>query len=210
MTKPLFEAFRDSTMRKPTGSRKEALDHFVETMKSDPAYFDLLANDYFDRMAAVWTVRTENHGYSFGRTLPSRDKVERMSGPRDARLIEVVEVGIEHEADAAAETTESVIAPEEMIERRRQAREETAARSAEAYAKMRAVAVANIILLNQALPDGTMVRDATGAKMVRAGKWFADVGKSIKPTQVVGRHLSEANLRDIFARYFQRNETKVA
>src|SRR5690606_35840466 len=85
MTKPLFDVFRATMMYNANGSRKEALDDFTKRMKADRAYFEMLAADYFERMAAVWTVRTETpSNKAFVRTEVSQDKVERMSHPRPA------------------------------------------------------------------------------------------------------------------------------
>jgi len=169
MTKPLFDVFRDAMERKPSASRKEALDQFVAAMKSDPKYLEDLATDYFHRMSAAWTVRDEKHGYSFGRVVEPSVKIE------DART----------KRAASAERTATAL---ETLK-----------------AKIR-----DVILLDQILPNGVAVRHATGAEMAKAGGYYAEVAKHIKPTEVVDRHLSEANLQDISARYFQRNETKVA
>lgn len=169
MTKPLFDVFRDAMERKPTGSRKEALDQFVAAMKSDPKYLEDLATDYFHRMSAAWTVRDEKHGYSFGR----------------------------------------VVEPSVKIEEVRTKRAFSAERTATALETLKAK-IRDVILLDLVLPNGVSLRHATGADCTRAGGFYAEVAKHIKPTEVVDRHLSEANLQDISARYFRRNQTKVA
>lgn len=183
MTKPLFDVFRAVMMENANGSRKEASDEFIKRMKADPAYLDLLANDYFERMAAVWTVRTETPASkAFVRTEISQDKVERMSGPR---------------------------APAVSVELVRRTREEAKARTSKAFEEMKAK-VRGIILLDLVLPNGKALRDATGAECAKAGGFFEAVAKAIKPTQVVDRHLSEADLQNIRARYYQANAKEKA
>ncbi|MCM0751999.1 hypothetical protein DEA98_14100 [Brucella pseudogrignonensis] len=145
MTKPLFDVFRSTMMNSAAGSRKEAQDAFIEQMKSDPEYVELLARDYFDRMAAVWTVRTETQASKvFTRTDVSQDKVERMSHPRGQ------------------------VKPLELV---RRTREETAARTATAFEEMKAK-VRSIVLLDLVLPDGKALRDATGSECAKAGGFF--------------------------------------
>ncbi|MBS9476190.1 hypothetical protein [Ancylobacter radicis] len=178
MTKPLFDVFRSTMLETAEGSRKEAQDAFVAHMKTDPAYFDMLAIDYFERMAATWTVRTETPATAaFVRTGPAQDKIERMSGPRTAPAAALV----------------------------RRTREESAARTAAAYERMKADLRA-VVLLNLVLPNGKALRDATGAECAQAGGFFEAVGRAIKPQQVVDRHLTEADLQNIRARFYQNNE----
>lgn len=179
MTKPLFDVFRSTMMDNAAGSRKEAQDAFLAKMKEDPAYLDLLATDYFERMAAVWTVRTEaEHSTSFGRTDVSQDKVERMSHPRNQ------------------------VKPVALV---RRTKEEAAARTAAVFEEMKAK-VRGVILLDLVLPNGKALRDATGSECAKAGGFFTEVAKALKPTQVVDKHLSEADLQNIRARFYQANE----
>lgn len=188
MTKPLFDVFRESMLHNPDGSRKEAQDHFIEAMKSDPAYLDMLARDYFERMAAVWTVRHDKLGHSFARTEVSEDKNERIR-----------EALINRAAPPAASP-----APPEQIELARRKREESAARTAQAFDELKAK-VRNIILLDLELPNGKKLRNATGAECKKAGGFYAEVAKHLRPTQVVDRHMSEADLQNIKSRFFQAN-----
>lgn len=179
MTKPLFDVFRSTMMDNAAGSRKEAQDAFVERMKSDPAYLEMLARDYFDRFAAVWTVRTEaKDSKAFLRTEVSQDKVERMSGPR------------------------AVVQPIGLV---RRTKDEAAARTTAVFEEMKAK-VRGIILLDLILPNGKALRDATGAECAKAGGFFSEVAKAIKPSQVVDRHLSEGDLQNLRARFYQANE----
>ena len=169
MTKPLFDVFRDALMRKPEGSRKEALDYFRKKIAADPAYLDLLARDYFDRMSATYMPRKVEHGFMFGRT---------------------------ELAEARGEAI-------------RRGRAEGAARSAAALDTIKAK-LREVLLLDLVLPNGKKLREATGADCARAGGFYAEVSKHIKATQVVDKHLTEANLQDIRSRYFQRNEKAAA
>ena len=177
MTKPLFDVFRTVMMNNANGSRKEAQDAFIARMKGDPAYLEILATDYFERMAAVWTVRTQAPAArTFARTEVSQDKVERMSHSR-ARPVALV----------------------------RRSKEEDAARTATIFEEMKAK-VRGIVLLDLMLPNGKALRDATGAECAKAGGFFSEVAKAIKPTQVVDRNLTESDLQNIRARFFQANE----
>lgn len=238
MTKPLFDVFRGSMMRNPTGSRKEAQDHFVEMMKSDPAYLDLLAKDYFERMAAVWTVRQEKHGYSFGRTEVSRDKITRTIKSRVPELLDTperrtaylsaaVETGDAEEIqDAITIVTQATVEPssgnvftdiglpdaERLLmeaEQRREQRKESAERTSAAYTALKSK-IREVLLLDLELPNGKLLRHATGAECTKAGGFYGEIARHIKPAQVVDRHLTEDKLQDIKARYFQRNAVKAA
>lgn len=164
MTKSIFDVFREAMERKPTASRKEALDWFVDKMKSDPIFLDELAVSYFHRMSATWTIRDEHRGYSFGRAF--------------------------------------------NIEKARKARRQGSARTVAAISDVKASI--RVVLLDLVLPNGKALRHATGVECAKAGGFYSEIAKHIKPTQVVDRHLSEANLQDIKARYFQRNTVKAA
>lgn len=176
MTKPLFDVFRSTMMDNATGSRKEALDDFMGRMKADPSFLDALAQDYFERMAAVWTVRTEGAGSkAFVRTEVSQDKVERQSHPNAVPVALV-----------------------------RRTKEEAAERTATVFAEMKAK-VRGLVLLDLLLPNGKALRDATGDECAKAGGFFSEVAKHLKPTQVVDRHLREGDLQNIRARFYQAN-----
>lgn len=180
MTKPLFDVFRSVMMDNADGSRKDAMDAFLAEMKSDPAHLDALAADYFERMAAVWTVRSEAPGSkSFGRTEVAQDKATRQSVPRAMR-------------------------PAKPLELVRRSREEAEVRTVTLFEEMRAK-LRDVVLLDLVLPSGKALRNATGAECAKAGGFYADVAKSIKPTQVVDRHLTEGDLQNIKARHFQKN-----
>jgi hypothetical protein len=190
MTKPLFDVFRESMLHNPDGSRKEAQDHFIAAMKSDPAYLEMLALDYFERMAAYHVVRKDTLGHSFVRTEVSQDRNERI---RDSL--------VNRSAPPPGAPSASSV---ETIETARRKREESAARTAEAFAELKAK-VRNIILLDLELPNGKKLRNATGAECKKAGGFYAEIAKHLKPSQVVDRHMSEADLQSIRARFFQTN-----
>jgi len=65
------------------------------------------------------------------------------------------------------------------------------------------------ILLDLVMPDGKRLRYATGAECQKAGGFYRAVGACIKPTQVVDKHMTEQNLRDIRARFYQRNKEMI-
>lgn len=165
--KSLFDTFRDVMMSNPSGSRKELQDEFIARMIADPENFAALATDYFERMAAVWTVHAENPAStSFGRTGVSQDKVARM-------------------------------VRRDTVEGRQ--------RTMKAVAALR-----DTVLLDLAMPNGKLLRDANGADCAKAGGFYAEIAKHIKPTQIVDKHLKEGDLQNIRARFYQVNKEKVA
>lgn len=180
MTKPLFDMFREAQTRKPAASHREKLDWFIAKMKADPAYLDKLASEYFERMAVNYTVNKVKHGYAFGRTAVAESTIERRNITRQANAAVV---------DPAA---------------RRKQREESAARTDAAIAQMKS-SLRRVVLLDLVMPNGQKLREATGAICLKAGNWYVEIGRRLKPSQVVDRHLSEADLQNIYARYFQRN-----
>jgi hypothetical protein len=94
------------------------------------------------------------------------------------------------------------------IQKARKMRDEPSVSDAEF--KLAKDAVASVILLDLVLPDGGLLRDATGAQVAKYEGFLGAIGKRLKATQVVGRHLSEADLQNIRARYFQRNKEEAA
>lgn len=186
MTKPLFEVFRESMLANPNGSRREAQDSFVAAMKTDPAYLDMLAIDYFTRMSAVYVVKQAPLGSVFGRTDVSQDKNERTAAALVSRAAAVGNI-----EDARAK------------------RDEASQRTQSAFADLKAK-IRDVILLDLTLPNGKALRQSTGAECTKAGGFFAEVAKHVKPRQVVDRHLTEAELQNIRARFYQRNAAKSA
>ncbi len=89
------------------------------------------------------------------------------------------------------------------IDMERKKRAERAARRTAVEARM--TAQVRVRLLDLTLPNGKTLRHATGADCAKAGGFYAEVAKHLKPTEVVDRHLTEANLQDIRARFFSRN-----
>jgi hypothetical protein len=55
--------------------------------------------------------------------------------------------------------------------------------------------VVSVILMNLTLPGGKLLRDATFKECAQAGGWFSRVSKRGKPNQVVGKILTEDQLR---------------
>ena len=58
-----------------------------------------------------------------------------------------------------------------------------------------------IILMDLTLPNGKMLRYATGAECVKAGGFYLEVAKHVKSTQVVDKHLTEDDLKNIQLRF---------
>lgn len=186
MTKSLFDAFRDAMLANPIGSRKEAMDRFVETMKSDPEYLDKLAIDYFERMAASWAVAGDEHDHSFTRTKVSKDKGGRISEALTGK------------------PKRKLVPRRSLLSERASSRK----RSEDALNEMRK-RIPTVTLLDLAMPDGKLLRDSNGADCRKAGGFYAEIAKHIKPTQVVDRHLSEGDLQNIRARFYQANKEHV-
>jgi hypothetical protein len=55
--------------------------------------------------------------------------------------------------------------------------------------------IVQLVLLDLMLPNGKVLREATGADCAKAGGWFAAIAKKVKPKQVVGAVLSEEQLQ---------------
>lgn len=177
MIKSLFDVFRESMLHNSRGTRKEALDRFLERMRADPAYLEMLARDYFDRMAAVHMVR------------------ENPSGG-----VSVVRTGLLAEKQDRRPVS---------VEERKARGVDAAKRTERAFTELKA-RIRNVILLDLELPNGKRLRSATGAECKKAGGFYEAVARHLKPSQVVDKHLTEANLQDIRARYFQRNKAVAA
>lgn len=152
----LFDAFDRGMKSAPDGSRKEQFNHFLETVRSNPAYLDALATDYFDRMAAQWKIQQVGKGVSLVATAAPQRRAEN--------------------------------------------RAENTARVEKVHADLKA-RIRATILLDLTLPNGKKLRDATGAECAKAGGFYNEVSRHVKPTQVVDKHLSETDLRNIQARF---------
>lgn len=74
----------------------------------------------------------------------------------------------------------------------------------EALKDMRA-SLSKILLLDLTLPDGKALRDSTGAECKKAGGFFREVARHLKPQQVVDKHMTEGDLQNIRARFYLRN-----
>jgi hypothetical protein len=55
--------------------------------------------------------------------------------------------------------------------------------------------VVAVVLLDLFLPNGKLLRDASGAECTKAGGFFAEIGKRIAPRNIVGNVLSESELQ---------------
>lgn len=62
-------------------------------------------------------------------------------------------------------------------------------------------AVRQVILLDLPLSNGKKARDCTGAELDREGSAWKEVATHLKPTQVLDKHLSERDVKNIFARF---------
>lgn len=64
-----------------------------------------------------------------------------------------------------------------------------------------AASIRPFIWLEMEMPNGKKLRHCTGAELAKFGGAFLEMSKHLKPTQVVDRHLSEADLRSIYSRF---------
>jgi hypothetical protein len=55
-----------------------------------------------------------------------------------------------------------------------------------------------MVLLDLAMPNGKALRDCTGRDCKKAGGWFTKLAKMIKPDDVVGKVLSETQVRKVW------------
>lgn len=85
----LFDAFKNAMMNNPKGSRKEAFDHFLETVKSDPRYLAALAEDYFYRQTQNWDLDQNRLGSSLVATPAQRKRAEVSAAQRAASAARV-------------------------------------------------------------------------------------------------------------------------
>lgn len=57
-----------------------------------------------------------------------------------------------------------------------------------------------VILMNLPMPNNKLLRDCTGTECARFGGWFKLIAKAIKPTEKVGKQLSETDLQNLYMR----------
>ena len=68
----------------------------------------------------------------------------------------------------------------------------------EANVVKRVAAKAMTALMDTIMPTGKTLAESTGAECTRAGGWLADVGKVVGPKGIVGRKLTEKELRELW------------
>jgi len=61
-----------------------------------------------------------------------------------------------------------------------------------------------VLLMKLQLPGGMYLVDASYADLGKADGFYAEVRRHLKPGQVVGKHLTEDDLRNIWSRFNQR------
>jgi hypothetical protein len=59
---------------------------------------------------------------------------------------------------------------------------------------------ANVVLMDIVLPTGKKLRDSTGSDCRYAGGWLTQIAKVVGPTQLVGRVMSESDLRQFLVK----------
>lgn len=86
------------------------------------------------------------------------------------------------------------------VERAIEKRTESAQRVEKARDEIKAK-IREVLLLDLTLPNGKRLRDATGAECAKAGGFYTEVARHLKPTQVVDKHMNERDLREVWSRY---------
>ncbi len=61
-----------------------------------------------------------------------------------------------------------------------------------------------VLLMNLTLPTGKTLRESTGAECAKAGGFYLEVSRYLKPTEVVDKHLDEEELGNIYSRFDKR------
>ncbi|WP_448043794.1 hypothetical protein [Bradyrhizobium liaoningense] len=61
--------------------------------------------------------------------------------------------------------------------------------------------IIRVILLDLTLPTGKKLRDATGAECAKAGGFYTEIARHLKPSQVVDKHMNERDLQELWTRY---------
>lgn len=59
-------------------------------------------------------------------------------------------------------------------------------------------AAKSLVMLDLLLPTGKTLRESTGKDCTKAGGWFSKLARKVRPNQIVGRVLSEAEVRKLF------------
>lgn len=61
--------------------------------------------------------------------------------------------------------------------------------------------IRNLVIMDLLMPNGKQLRDCTFADLANLGNWARDLCKHGKPTEVVGKKLTEDQVRDVWARH---------
>lgn len=164
----LSDAFRNAMLNDPKASRKEAFKHFLETVRSNAAYVDALAEDYFYRMAANFEpMETGKGSYSLVGTPATKRRAEQSA---------------ERRADSAARVAK---AERELKE-----------------------SIRPFIWLEMLMPNGKKLRHCTGAELAKFGGVFYTLSHKLKPNQVVDKHLSESDIRNVASQFEGKGRKK--
>ena len=59
--------------------------------------------------------------------------------------------------------------------------------------------------MDMELSNGKLLRNATGSDLDKETGFLAEVRKYVKPTQVVGKHLTEAQLGTLWKRHYVKS-----
>lgn len=96
----------------------------------------------------------------------------------------------------------------QTAEQRREQKEKTAQ-----AAKALAAKVREVVLMECIMPNGKKAGKCTGAELVRFGGFWAAVGHTLKPTEVLDLHKTDEELREFYRRHeitWRRQDIKVA
>lgn len=160
----LEDAFRNALLNNPKASRKEQFTAFLETVRSNPVYSELLAEHFFYLRAQTWEVQEIAPGVTAIVGTPAAERRAQAAVANSA------------EAKKRADKAEAELA-----------------------AKIRPFIWLEMEVNTASGPK--KVRHCTGAELAKVGGIFTEISKRLKPTQVVDKHFSEADLRNIATRF---------
>jgi len=173
------DILREVMLASPTASQKDHRDTMWDQIKDNPQMQEAIFDQWFSGRYPFRAVKPVDTG-----------GVQFVEG-QDAKVTFSNGQPVKAPAKSGWPNTQASRASA----RRRQM--ETARRR-----KKRAEAQANEFrqrcLLDLPLPDGTLLRDATGSQCIQAGGWFALVGKRAGKGSIIGKKLTNDQLHNLW------------
>jgi hypothetical protein len=97
-------------------------------------------------------------------------------------------------------------APKQQTAEQRQARKQEFEREYQA----KKPAIIATILLNLEMPNGKRLRDCTGADLNKFGGFYTELARHMKPTEIVDKKFSEADLKRVYSRFTSGKRGRIA